>query len=174
MGSTTPGPARPDERAVAPPGVVALLFTDVVGSTRRLGRLHLKGLAEPVPAVAVEWEAPLVDRAAATRPSGAPAARGPRLVGRDDELAVLQAELDRAGEGEFRCLLLLGDAGVGKTRLAAELLAHPGDEVLALTARAYPFGQTASFGLWSEAFERHLRRLPVHDVVELCGGFLDD
>lgn len=141
---------------------------------RRLGRLHLKGLAEPMPAVAVEWEEPVPGGALpVSRSSGLPV-RGPRLVGRDEELVLLETELARAGEGEFRCLLLLGDPGVGKTRLAAELLGHPGGEVLALSARAYPFGQTASFGLWSEAFERHLRRLPVHDVVELCGGFLDD
>jgi class 3 adenylate cyclase/DNA-binding CsgD family transcriptional regulator len=168
------------DRAAGGQILASELLTGVAGNRggyrfRRLGRLHLKGLAEPVPAVALEWKAPVVDRASPpTRPAGARAARGPRLVGRDDELSVLQAELARAGEGEFRCLLLLGDAGVGKTRLAAELLAHTGDEVLAITARAYPFGQTASFGLWSEAFERHLRRLPVHDVAELCGGFLDD
>lgn len=68
----------------------------------------------------------------------------------------------------------LGRRRHGKTRLAAELLAQPGGDPLVLSARAYPFGQTASFGLWSEAFERHLRRLSVNEVVELCGGFLDD
>ena len=142
---------------------------------RRLGRLHLKGLTEPIAAVAVEWEGPSPGvPAPAPRPSGRLVSRGPRLVGRDDELAVLQAELASASAGEFRCVLILGDAGMGKTRLAGELLDSTGDDVLALSARAYPFGQTASFGLWSEALERHLRGLAVHDVVELCGGFLDD
>jgi class 3 adenylate cyclase/DNA-binding CsgD family transcriptional regulator len=167
------------DRAAGGQILASELLTGVAGNRggyrfRRLGRLHLKGLAEPVPAVAVEWEEPAPDRAVpVTRSSGLPV-RGPRLVGRDEELVLLETELARAADGEFRCLLLLGDPGVGKTRLAAELLAHPGGEVLVLSARAYPFGQTASFGLWSEAFERHLRHLSVHDVVELCGGFLDD
>src|SRR4051812_30886985 len=39
MGSTMPGPAGPEEGAVVPSGVVSLLFTDVVGSTRLLDRL---------------------------------------------------------------------------------------------------------------------------------------
>ena len=58
--------------------------------------------------------------------------------------------------------------------MVSELVDQSGGEALVLPARAYPFGQTASFGLWSEALERHLRPLPVHEVVELCGGFLDD
>lgn len=141
---------------------------------RRLGRLHLKGLTEPIGAVAVEWEGPLAVVAAPAPRSSRPTGRGPRLVGRDDELAVLHAELARSRAGEFRCVLLLGDAGIGKTRLAGEFLDSVADEVLALSARSYPFGQTVSFGLWSEALERHLRRLPLHEVAELCGGFLDD
>src|SRR5207253_1425903 len=32
----------------------------------------------------------------------------------------------------------------------------------------------ASFGVWAEAFEEHLRQLPPEEVAALCGGFLDD
>lgn len=112
---------------------------------RRLGRLHLKGLAEPVAAMAVDWQPSAAGLTAPPAPpSRQPAARGPRLVGRDEELAVLHTELVRARAGEFRCVLLVGDAGMGKTRLSAELVIGAGDGVLALSARAYPFGQTAS------------------------------
>jgi DNA-binding CsgD family transcriptional regulator len=97
-----------------------------------------------------------------------------RLVGRGGELAQLDAELRRATAGELRCVLLLADPGVGKTRLAAELLARHQRTVIGLSARAYPLGATASFGLWVEAFERHLSRLPPAEIRTLCGGVLDD
>jgi DNA-binding CsgD family transcriptional regulator len=96
------------------------------------------------------------------------------LVGRSSELAALEAELHRASAGEFRCVLLTADAGVGKTRLAAELLSRLPSEVHGLSARAYPLGDTASFGLWAEGLERHLRELPVGEVARLCGGSLVD
>jgi DNA-binding NarL/FixJ family response regulator len=63
---------------------------------------------------------------------------------------------------------------VGKTRLAAELLNRHQRTVIGLSARAYPLGATASFGLWMEAFERHLSRLPPAEIRALCGGVLDD
>ena len=97
-----------------------------------------------------------------------------RLVGRGGELAQLEAELRRAIAGELRCVLLLADPGVGKTRLAAELLNRHQRTAIGLSARAYPLGATASFGLWMEAFERHLSRLPPAEIRALCGGVLDD
>ena len=39
------------------------------------------------------------------------------LVGRRGEMAVLEDELARAAAGEFRVVLLSGEAGVGKRRL---------------------------------------------------------
>lgn len=97
-----------------------------------------------------------------------------RLVGRASELAELERERRRAAGGEFRCVLLVADPGVGKTRLAAELLARHCRGSIGLSARAYPLGATASFGVWAEALEGHLRALPGEAVASLCGGFLDD
>jgi hypothetical protein len=44
------------------------------------------------------------------------------IVGRDRELADLTRHLGLEGEPQSRSLLLAGDAGVGKTRLLAELI----------------------------------------------------
>jgi DNA-binding NarL/FixJ family response regulator len=88
-------------------------------------------------------------------------------------MAILEAELRRAGS-EFRCILILGEPGIGKTRLAHEVLGLHGRGGLGLTARAYALGQAVPFGLWAEALERHLRQLPPDEVTDLCGGFLDD
>jgi predicted ATPase len=97
----------------------------------------------------------------------------PELVGRRQELAALEDDLSRAAAGEFRVVLLFGEAGVGKSRLARELLARHG-EVTGLVAQAYPLAASAAFGLWTEAVDPFLRSLPDGDVVELCGGLLDD
>lgn len=97
-----------------------------------------------------------------------------KLVGRGAELADLGRELQRAGAAEFRIVLLLSEAGIGKTRLAREFLARRRGAVLGLFARAHPLGETTPFGLWSEALESYLRGLPPSEITELCGGFLDD
>src|SRR5215211_3507017 len=46
-----------------------------------------------------------------------------RFVGRSSQLARLLAALERAEQGRPAMVLLAGDAGVGKTRLVAELAA---------------------------------------------------
>jgi ATP/maltotriose-dependent transcriptional regulator MalT len=97
----------------------------------------------------------------------------PELVGRREELGALEDELSRAVAGEFRLVLLLGDAGVGKSRLGRELL-RTHREVTGLVAQAYPLASSAAFGLWIEAVDRFLRPLSDDEVVELCGGLLDD
>ena len=44
------------------------------------------------------------------------------LAGRDEEIAVLRSAFERAATGQGRCVAVLGDAGVGKSRLAREFL----------------------------------------------------
>ena len=75
------------------------------------------------------------------------------FVGRQTELETLDAEWDRACAGEFRCVLLVGDAGVGKSRLAEEALRRHRGSCLELTARARPLSATASFDLWCQALQ---------------------
>ena len=97
----------------------------------------------------------------------------PALVGRREELGTLEDALSRADSGEFHVVLLLGEAGVGKSRLARELVGGH-REVAGLVAQAHPFAASATFGLWSEAVDPFLRSLSDAEVVELCGGLLDD
>jgi len=98
----------------------------------------------------------------------------PRLVGRGSEIGRLDAEYRRAVSGETRVVVLTGDPGLGKTRLAREFLVRKTSRAAGLFARGYPFGTTSSFGVWAEALDRHLRTLPPHDVTSLCGGSIDD
>ncbi len=141
------------------------------------GRLALKGLSEPVATVEVRWQPDEVTGGVAAsgrrRPARPARSRGPGIVGREHELAVLDEELAGAEAGELRCVLLAAEAGVGKSRLVREFLSRH-DEVTPLTARAHPMGDTTAFGLWAEALDGHLRHLSAPDVGRCCGGFVED
>ncbi len=113
---------------------------------------------------------------AGTRVSATPRTGIPKrwpLVGRDADIGFLDQALDVVEQGQLRFVLLLGDPGMGKTRLAAEVAARRHD-VVTLSARAYPLGTTAALGLWVEALERHLRTLDCADVIELAGESAHD
>ena len=59
-----------------------------------------------------------------------------RLVGRDEELALLQGRLALAARGAGQVIDLIGEAGIGKSRLLQELVArHSGPELTYLEGR---------------------------------------
>ncbi len=137
---------------------------------RPLGRRTLKGLGEPVDVYEVAWEKRASVPSAATQLDP----RSLDLVGRATEMAELEMEYARAEAGELRAVLLLGEGGLGKTRLAGELVRRRQNSAVCLSARAYPLGATASLGLWVEALEQHLRSLEPAAVAELCGPNAED
>ncbi|HEV7526520.1 MAG TPA: AAA family ATPase [Acidimicrobiia bacterium] len=137
---------------------------------RPLGRRTLKGLGEPVDVYEVAWEQRVPAPSSATPLDP----RRLALVGRAEEIAELEAEYARVERGELRAVLLVGDGGLGKTRLAGELARSRENSALCLTARAYPLGATASLGLWVEALEQHLRSLEPGAIAELCGAGVED
>jgi DNA-binding CsgD family transcriptional regulator len=78
----------------------------------------------------------------------------PPLIGRDRELAILESALDRAREHHGGALILDGEAGIGKTRLALELRARAQEAgVLVAAATCYESGWSPPFALWSVAVE---------------------
>jgi class 3 adenylate cyclase/tetratricopeptide (TPR) repeat protein len=86
---------------------------------RELEPLDLKGKAEAVPA----WDALRIKaRRRGERPALGLEAR---LIGRDEELAVLKQTLQRVeSEGRPALVTIVGSAGVGKSRLVQELANH--------------------------------------------------
>jgi class 3 adenylate cyclase/predicted ATPase len=81
-----------------------------------LGPVEIKGLAAPVAASRVLRESAAESRFAALRTTATP------LVGRDEELALLQRRWQQAKSGEGSVVLVSGEPGIGKSRLAQTLL----------------------------------------------------
>jgi class 3 adenylate cyclase/predicted ATPase len=115
-------------QALAEPGQVA-----ISQSTRRLaggmfeyrdlGRVALKGLAEPVQAWQVTGSSDVQSRFEAQHG----AALTP-LVGRDEELDLLMRRWRQAASGAGRVVLLSGEPGIGKSRLTVALSDRLQDE----------------------------------------------
>jgi class 3 adenylate cyclase/tetratricopeptide (TPR) repeat protein len=104
---------------------------------RPVGQVAVKGLGQPVEAFEVLRAGP-----ARTRLHAA-AARGlTRFVGRRAEMAALGAALGRVASGHGQVVAIVGDAGVGKSRLVWELV-HGGalEGWRLLEAHAAPYGK---------------------------------
>ena len=114
--------------------------------------LELKGKSEPVPAyklVALRTE----------RPQEAPTFP---LIGRESELALLSRELGHAvGDRSCRLVTLLGDPGVGKSRLVAEFADAVAAEADVLRGRCLAYGRGITF--W-----------PLAEAVRHAAGVMDD
>lgn len=101
---------------------------------RDLGEVQLKGFATAQRVWQVigrprTREAFALVRPAATVLPGATVSVGPvSLVGRDQELALLRARWEQVVEGHGRVVLLTGEAGIGKSRLAQALVGSLANE----------------------------------------------
>ena len=120
IGQTTHLAARMEQMAM--PGSIlmtqtALSLVEGYVQVTPLGPVPVKGLAAPIEVFE------LVGASGIRRRLQATAARGlTRFVGRDMELATLIQALERAGAGHGQVVALVGEAGVGKSRLVYEFL----------------------------------------------------
>lgn len=94
-----------------------------------------------------------------TRPRGVGGLRR-TLVGRDTEIELLEATYRRvAHDGEPHLVTIMGDAGVGKSRLVRELWDRLGGEPgepLRRTGRCLPYGRATTYWALGEVLKEHL------------------
>ena len=135
-------------------------------------------------AASLEWRTPVDEQA--VRPVGVvapcrsmePAKETPvvslepacSLVGRDDQLARLDAALTRALAGEGQLVLVAGEAGIGKTRLAEEFAKHAAERGAEVVwARCHEGEGAPAFWPWVQALRAVVSPRPLTEVEQVLG-----
>jgi class 3 adenylate cyclase len=106
--------------------------------------------AEPLPALQLKGKSDPIDvwRLLEVEPDAVGVARrmDAPFVGRAAERARLRAELDAAvSERSCRVITVIGEPGVGKSRLAAEVIAEVDDDITVLEGHCLPYGHGITY-----------------------------
>lgn len=144
VGQTTHLAARMEQ--LARPGTTLMTdatLRDAEGyvQVKDMGPTPIKGLAEPVPVYEV------VSAGSARTRLQAAAARGlTRFVGRDTEIERLRQALDHASHGRGQIVAVVGEPGVGKSRLFHEFMhSHRTQGWLVLESSSVSYGKATAF-----------------------------
>jgi class 3 adenylate cyclase/tetratricopeptide (TPR) repeat protein len=159
VGETTVLAARMEQTAT--PGSIRLTpatlgLVEGLVQVNTLGPVPVKGLVEPVEVFE------LLGASGVRRRLQAAAARGlTRFVGRDQELVVMQQALAQASAGHGQVVALVGEAGVGKSRLVYEFThSHRTQGWRVLESASVSYGKATPY-------------LPVLDLLQRY-GHVDD
>ena len=144
IGQTTHLAARMEQ--LATPGSILLTATTLrlvegLVQVNALGPIPVKGLAEPVEVFE------LIGASTVRRRLQAAVARGlTRFVGRQTELDALSHAQERAGAGHGQVVALVGEAGVGKSRLVYEFVhSHHTRAWLVLESASVSYGKATPY-----------------------------
>jgi tetratricopeptide (TPR) repeat protein len=151
--------AFPAEIMLGP--VTQSLVRDAV-ATEPVDEVELGGAVGPIAAHRV---VSLSGSADARRPGGA------GLVGRREELERLQQAFEQArAENRSRVLTILGEAGVGKSRLALELASSLGDKARFVVGRCLSYGEGATYLPLAEVVRQVAPHRPRSVITSLLAG----
>jgi class 3 adenylate cyclase/tetratricopeptide (TPR) repeat protein len=144
VGPTTHLAARMEQ--IADPGTIvitpeSLALAEGYVTVRSLGRVPVKGLADAVEVYEVTGAGPARTRLQAAARRGLT-----RFIGRDPELQQLRRAQELAGEGHGQVAAIVGEAGVGKSRLVYEFThSHRLQGWLVLEAASVSYGKATSY-----------------------------
>jgi class 3 adenylate cyclase len=132
--------ARPGTILIAQPTAIAVgnLF-----ESRALGPVPVKGLTEPVNVFELlfAWDSQTASGLAKAKPGGLSS-----FVGRTIEMSEIGAALDSVREGRGQLVALVGEPGIGKSRLAYEAIKSSHcDGWMTLEGRGLSYGSRTAF-----------------------------
>jgi tetratricopeptide (TPR) repeat protein len=136
------------------------------------GERELKGLPEPVPVAIVGWEPPELTTAAVPFPSRLSPTTALPFAGRGPQLESLVHAWKEAATGERRVVLISGEPGIGKTRLAAEAARVAHDQGATVLYGRCDEDMGVPFQPFVEALEQVVANGPVLDALGRHGGEL--
>jgi class 3 adenylate cyclase len=126
--------ARPDTVLIAP---ATCGLVEGFVAVKSLGPVPVKGRREPVEVYELSGIGPARTRLQAAARRGLT-----RFVGRDAEIEVLRRSLEHAGAGHGQVVAIVGEAGVGKSRLHWEFTrSHHADGWLVLRSRSVSYAR---------------------------------
>jgi class 3 adenylate cyclase/tetratricopeptide (TPR) repeat protein len=144
VGQTTHLAARMEQIAMPGSTLLApdtLLLVEGYVQARALGPMVVKGLGEPVEVYELTGAGVARSRLQAATSRGLT-----QFVGRDAELEMLRRTLDQAGRGHGQLVALVGEPGVGKSRLVWEFShSHRTQGWLLLDSGSVSYGQATSY-----------------------------
>jgi class 3 adenylate cyclase/tetratricopeptide (TPR) repeat protein len=130
--------ARPGTVLIAP---ATLHLAEGFVAVKCLGPVPVKGRSDPVEVYELSGIGPARTRLQAAARRGLT-----RFVGRDAEIEVLRRSLERAGAGHGQAVAIVGEAGVGKSRLVREFTrSHRTDGWLVLESGSVSYGRTTPY-----------------------------
>ena len=145
---------------------IVRLLADGTATFEDAGAMELKGVGAPVATATVRWE-----RVAAPRslPTGLDIGDVP-LVGREAAFDELRAAWREAARGSGRLALVVGQPGIGKTRLAAELAREAIDEGATILCGRCDEGLGAPYQPFVGALRQFLAVPPPGPIQTLLGS----
>jgi class 3 adenylate cyclase/tetratricopeptide (TPR) repeat protein len=163
MGMTTHLAARMEQSAE--PGTILIsndthrLVSGLVDACRR-GEITVKGVAKPVQPFELRGLGK-----ARTRLEAATIGGLTRFVGRAHELRVLEERFAEAEAGQGQVVSIVGDPGIGKSRLLMEFRTHLGNRASWAEGHSVSFGQSMAFHPLVGLLRRNFR-IEEHDAAD--------
>ncbi len=136
------------------------------------GELEVKGKVERVPAYRVVARKAIPESARGIEGLSSP------LVGREKESSALQTRIEELKQGRGQIVAVMGEAGLGKSRLVAEIrkwvieeskaedetVLRPPSSVLWLEGRSLSYETSTPYAPFVDLFARHF------DMLDIAGG----
>lgn len=137
-----------------------------------LGSLELKGVPEPVGAVEISWEPAAA--ASIPLPHALAVVEVNDFVGRDEERETLRDAFKRARAGERQLVFIVGEPGMGKSRLCSEFAREVHSSGATVLYGRCDEESLAPYQPFVEAMRHYVSVCPAEELRAQAGPVADD